>query len=74
MSAIGMSALRGKGFTISAYADVRHEQMFFERQQSLTLRNMEWENRIKPMASWSALIVRGLGIAVFASAVLAILV
>jgi len=73
MSAIGMSAPRGKGFAISAYADVRHEQLFFERQQSLALRSMEWEDRIKPMASWSALIMRGLGVAVFGSAVLAML-
>ena len=74
MSAIGMSALRGKEFAISAYADVRHEQLFFERQQSLALRKMEWENRIKPMTSWSALILRGLGIMVFASLVLAIFI
>lgn len=73
MSAIGMSAPRGKGFAISAYADVRHEQRFFERQQSLALRSMEWEGRIKPMTSWSALIMRGLGVAVFGSAVLAML-
>ena len=54
MSAIGMSAApRGKGFAISAYADIRHEQLFFERQQSLALRDMEWEGRIRPMTSWS---------------------
>ena len=47
---------------------------FFERQQSLALRNMEWEDRIKPMMSWSALIMRGLGVAVLASAILAILI
>ncbi len=74
MSAIGMSAPRGKGIAISAYADVRHEQLFFERQQSLTLRNMEWEGRIEPMTSWSALILRGLGLVVLASAILAFVV
>jgi hypothetical protein len=75
MSAIGMfAAPRGKGFAISAYADVRHEQLFFERQQSLALRNMEWESRIRPMTSWSALILRGLGVAVLASAILAVLI
>ena len=73
MSAIGLSAPRGKGFAISAYADVRHEQLFFERQQSLTLRNMEWEDRIQPMMSWSTLIMRGLGAVVLGWAVLAIL-
>jgi hypothetical protein len=74
MSAIGMSALRGKGIAISAYADIRHEQLFFERQQSLTLRSMEWEGRIEPMTSWSALILRGLGLVVLASAILAFVV
>ena len=74
MSAIGMSAPRGKGFAISAYADIRHEQMFFERQQSLALRGMEWEGRIKPMTSWSALILRGLGVAIIACAILAVLI
>ena len=70
MSAIGMSAPRGKGIAISAYADVRHEQLCFERQQSLTLRSMEWEGRIEPMMSWSALILRGLGVGVLAAAIL----
>ena len=74
MSAIGMSAPRGKGIAISAYADVRHEQLCFERQQSLTLRSMEWEGRIEPMMSWSALILRGLGLAVLASAILVFVV
>src|SRR3954467_405979 len=32
MSALGISA--AKTFAISAYADVRHEQLVFERQQS----------------------------------------
>ena len=74
MSAVGLSAPRGKGFAISAYADVRHEQLFFERQQSLSLRNMEWEGRIRPMTSWSALIMRGLGVAVLACTILAVMV
>ena len=55
-----------KGFAISAYADIRHEQLFFERQQSLTLRKMEWEGRVEPLLSWSTLIVRGAGIAILA--------
>ena len=74
MSAIGMSAPRGKGFAISAYADVRHAQLFFERQQSLTLRNMEWEDRVEPLLPWSTLIMRGVGVVILASAVLAILI
>ncbi|HWM60731.1 MAG TPA: hypothetical protein VNN98_01195 [Rhizomicrobium sp.] len=63
-----------KEFAISAYADVRHEQLCFERQQSLAMRNMEWEGRVRPLLSWSTLIMRGLGVAVFASAMLAILI
>ncbi|HUE64058.1 MAG TPA: hypothetical protein VMO78_06760 [Rhizomicrobium sp.] len=74
MSAIGISAPRGKGIAISAYADVRHEQLCFERQQSLALRNMEWEGRIRPMMSWSALILRALGLVVLACAILAFVV
>lgn len=74
MSAIGMPAPRGKGFAISAYADIRHEHLFFERQQSLAMRNMEWENRVQPMVSWSTLIMRWAGIAALASVVLALVV
>lgn len=74
MSAIGMPAARGKGFAVSAYADVKHEHLFFERQQSLTLRNMEWENRVQPMTPWSILIMRGLGLATLASVFLAFVI
>jgi hypothetical protein len=74
MSAIGLSASRGKGFAVSAYADVRHEQLYFERQQSLALQNMEWEGRVRPLLPWSTLIVRGLGVAILACAMLAILI
>jgi hypothetical protein len=74
MSAIGFPAPRGKGFAVSAYADVRHEHLFFERQQSLTMRNMEWENRVQPMTPWSTLIMRGLGLATLASAFLALVI
>jgi hypothetical protein len=74
MSAFGLSALRGKGFAVSAYADVRHEQLCFERQQSLAMRNMEWEGRVRPLLPWSTLIMRVLGGAVLASAFLAILI
>ena len=74
MSAIGMPAPRGKGFAISAYADIRHEHLVFERQQSLAMRNMEWENRVQPMVSWGTLLMRWTGVAVLASVVLALVV
>jgi hypothetical protein len=74
MSAIGISAPRGKGFAISATADIRHEHLFFERQQSLALREMEWEDRVQPLLPWSTLLVRGLGVMIFVAAFLAILI
>jgi hypothetical protein len=74
MSAIGMSASGGKTLALSAYAEIRHEHFFFERQQSLALREMEWEDRVQPLLPWSTLILRGLGIAIFAAAALAILI
>jgi hypothetical protein len=74
MSAIGLSAPRGKEFAVSAYADVRHGHLCFERQQSLAMRGMEWEGRIQPLLPWSTLIMRGIGVAIFASAFLAILI
>ena len=74
MSAIGISAPRGKGFAVSASADVRHDQLVFERQQSLTLREREWEDRLRPPLPWSALIMRGLGVTIFATAILGMLI
>ncbi len=59
---------------VSATADVRHEHLYFERQQSLGLRQREWEHRAQPLLSWSALIMRGLGVIIFAAAFLAILI
>ena len=74
MSAIGMSAPRGKKFVLSAYADYRHDHMVFARQQSLAMREMDWEGRVEPMLPWSALIIRGVGVAVLAAASLAMLI
>ena len=74
MSAIGMSAPRGKRFTVSAAADIRHEHLFFERQQSLALREMEWEDRVQPLLPWTSLIMRGVGVIIFTAAILAILI
>ena len=73
MSAIGMSAPRGK-FAPSIYADYRHDHMMFERQQSHALRSMEWEDRIQPLTPWSALLLRGAGAAAMLSLVVAFLI
>lgn len=75
MSAIGfLPAPRGKGFALSAHAEWRHEHLFFERQQSLAMRGMEWEERVRPLTPWSTLILRGIGAAAVLAAALAILV
>ena len=63
-----------KGLPFSAYADVRHANLFFERQQSQALRSMQWEGRVRPLLPWSILIMRGLGVAIIAAAMLAILI
>ena len=74
MSAIGMSAPRGKTFAPSVYAEVGHGHLCFERQQSLKLRSMEWEDRARPLLPWSTLIMRGIGVVIFAAAFLTILI
>ena len=69
MSAIGLP--KGKGFIISGYADYRHDSLVFARMQSQQLRDMEWEGRIKPLASWSALLGRVAVVLAFAGGLLA---
>lgn len=73
MSAIGFSAPRARDFHISAAADWRHEQLVFARQQSLAMRQMPWESRIKPLRSWGSLAVAWAAAAVLALAALALL-
>lgn len=75
MSAIGNAAgFRGKTFAISAFADFRQDHLRFERQQSLALREMEWEGRLEPMLPWSTLLLRGIGAVIAACVILAILI
>jgi hypothetical protein len=75
MSALGIPAGNTtKAFAVSAYADIRHEQLVFERQQSLAMRNLEWEDRLQPPLSWSALILRGLGAAIIGGALVAVFI
>ena len=75
MSALGIYACNTtKRFAISAAADVRHEQLVFERQQSLAMRNLEWEERLQPPLSWSALILRVMGAATIACAAVALFI
>ena len=70
MSAIGLP--HGKDFVISAYADYRHDTLVFARMQSQALRELEWEDRLKPLTSWSVLLGRFAIAACLAGAVLAL--
>ena len=72
MSAIGLP--KGKGFSISAYADYRHDTLVFARMQSQQLRDMEWEGRLKPLLSWSALLGRSAVLLGLAAGILAFFV
>jgi hypothetical protein len=67
MSAIGLP--NGKSFVISAYADYR--TLVFSRVQSQHLRDMQWEDRLKPLRSWSSLIARSAIVAILAGGILA---
>jgi hypothetical protein len=71
MSAIGMPGPQ-RPFVISA-CGYEHSQLFFERQQSLELRRRAWEGRLKPLTSWSTLLVRGAGVCVLFGAAAAML-
>ena len=48
---------------ISAHADYRHEDYFFNRTQSRALRALEWEHSDKPLHSWSELLYPALAAA-----------
>ena len=50
---------------IVANGDTAHEQ---------ALKEMEWEGRVEPLTPWSTLILRGAGVLVLASAILAFLI
>ncbi len=73
MSAIGLSdpsAYKRRPLLISAHADYRPQDFFFPRTQSLSLRDAEWESRIKPMHSWSEIILYGAVLVAAAAALL----
>jgi hypothetical protein len=72
MSAIGLSAPRARNFHVSACADWRQEQLVFARQQSLAMRQMDWEERAKPLKSWSSLMLPWAGACVLALGLLAL--
>ena len=65
MSAIGVSKIRVRPALprksapriICAHADHRRSDFIFQRTQSLTMRAAPWENRIRPLRSWSEISV-----------------
>jgi len=58
---------------ISAHADYRHEDYFFNRTQSRVLSALEWEHSDKPLRSWSNLLYPALAAAGAVAAVLEVL-
>lgn len=72
MSAIGVPR-SSRNFVMSA-CGYNHSHLVFERQQSQELRQMEWEGRVRPLTSWSVLLLRATGAIVLASAMVAIAV
>lgn len=52
---------------IGAHADYRREDFVFPRTQSLTMRDMEWADRIKPMRPRVPNFVANLAFALFAA-------
>ena len=67
MSAIGFP--KPKRFVISAYA-YDQDHLVFARQQSHVMRDMEWEDRVPPLKSWSGLLAPWIGVAGVAAVVL----
>jgi hypothetical protein len=64
----------GKSPFVMSAAGYGYKSLFFERQQSLELRGMEWEDRVQPLTPWSTLIARGAGALVLFGAAAAMLV
>jgi hypothetical protein len=51
---------------IAAHADYRREDFIFPRTQSLAMRDMEWESRLKPIRPRLPNFVANLAFAIFA--------
>jgi hypothetical protein len=51
---------------IGAHADYRREDYVFQRTQSLAMRALEWESRLKPMRPWAPNFVANLALGIFA--------
>ena len=47
---------------ISSHAEYRREDYFFQREQSRTMRQMQWEHRGRVFKSWSPHMMAAVGI------------
>jgi hypothetical protein len=74
MSAIGFTNPNPSRFGPSAHADYCRNHFHFERTQSNTMRQLEWEGRVQPILPWSKLILRSAGLALLAVILLSILI
>lgn len=52
MSAAGIISFEKRVRVIGAHADHNRADFVFLRTQSLTLRDLPWEDRLRPMKSW----------------------
>ena len=59
-------AFRDEPNVIGAHADYRREDFVFARTQSLEMRAMEWESRLKPIKPWVPNFAANLAFAIFA--------
>ena len=53
MSAAGIVPFATRAQVVGAHADYNRADFVFLRSQSLSLRDLPWEGRLKPMKSWS---------------------
>lgn len=60
------SSRRNDNSCIGAHADYRREDFIFARQQSIAMRQLEWENRLKPIRPWGSNLVANLAFEIFA--------
>jgi len=51
---------------IAAHADYRREDFVFQRTQSLAMRELEWDKRLKPLKPWVPNFAANLAFAIFA--------
>jgi hypothetical protein len=51
---------------IGAHADYRREDFVFSRTQSLEMRGLKWESRLKPLKPWMPNFAANLAFAIFA--------